>query len=65
MNCQESGGLGVIGHRVRSNPGELTDVDGVPVTAPPRTWLDLAADLPLNYLIALGDQIIEGSPAGP
>jgi hypothetical protein len=49
---------GVIGHRVRSNPGELTDVDGIPVTAPPRTWLDLAAVLPLNYLIALGDQII-------
>ena len=49
---------GVIGHRVRCIPGELTDVDGIPVTAPPRTWLDLAADLPLNYLIALGDQII-------
>lgn len=49
---------GVIGHRVRCLPGELTDVDGVPVTAPPRTWLDLAAVLPLNYLIALGDQII-------
>ena len=49
---------GVTGHRVRCIPGELTDVDGIPVTAPPRTWLDLAADLPLNYLIALGDQII-------
>jgi hypothetical protein len=49
---------GVTGHRVRCIPGELTDVDGVPVTAPPRTWLDLAAVLPLNYLIALGDQII-------
>lgn len=49
---------GVIGHRVRCIPGELTDVDGIPVTAPPRTWLDLAADLPLNYLVALGDQII-------
>ena len=49
---------GVTGHRVRCIPGELTDVDGVPVTVPPRTWLDLAAALPLNYLIALGDQII-------
>jgi hypothetical protein len=49
---------GVVGHRVRCHPGELTDVDGIPVTAPPRTWLDLAAVLPLNYLIALGDQII-------
>ena len=43
---------------MRCIPGELTDVDGIPVTAPPRTWLDLAAVLPLNYLIALGDQII-------
>jgi hypothetical protein len=49
---------GVTGHRVRLIPGELTDVDGIPVTAPPRTWLDLASELPLNYLIALGDQII-------
>lgn len=49
---------GVTGHRVRCIPGEITDVDGIPVTAPPRTWLDLAAALPLNYLIALGDQLI-------
>lgn len=49
---------GVIGHRVRIIPGELADVDGIPVTAPPRTWLDLAAALPLNYLVALGDQLI-------
>ena len=49
---------GVTGHRVRCIPGELTEVDGIPVTAPPRTWLDLAAVLPLNYLIALGDQLI-------
>ena len=49
---------GVTGHRVRCIPGELTEVDGIPVTAPPRTWLDLAAVLPLNYLIAMGDQLI-------
>lgn len=49
---------GVTGHRVRCIPGEMTDVDGIPVTSPPRTWLDLAASLPLDYLIALGDQII-------
>ena len=49
---------GVTGHRVRLIPGELTDVGGIPVTAPPRTWLDLAMVLPLNYLIALGDQLI-------
>ncbi|SFT45258.1 hypothetical protein SAMN04487915_101434 [Arthrobacter sp. ov118] len=49
---------GVTGHRVRLIPGELTDIGGIPVTAPPRTWLDLAAVLPLNYLIAMGDQLI-------
>ncbi|MFF2029922.1 hypothetical protein [Arthrobacter sp. NPDC058192] len=49
---------GVTGHRVRLIPGELTDVGGIPVTVPPRTWLDLAAVLPLNYLIAMGDQLI-------
>ncbi|WP_427129642.1 hypothetical protein [Pseudarthrobacter sp. S9] len=46
---------GVTGHRVRLIPGELTSIDGIPVTAPPRTWPDLAMVLPLNYLIALGD----------
>ncbi len=49
---------GVTGHRVRLIPGELTAVDGVPVTVPPRTWLDLAAALPLDYVVALGDQLI-------
>lgn len=49
---------GVTGHRVRLIPGELTEIAGIPVTAPPRTWLDLAAVLPLDYLIALGDQLI-------
>ena len=27
---------GVTGHRVRLIPGELTDIGGIPVTAPPR-----------------------------
>lgn len=49
---------GVVGHRVRVIPGEVMDLDGIPVSVPPRTWLDLAAVLPLRYLIAMGDQLI-------
>ncbi|WP_168709281.1 hypothetical protein [Arthrobacter sp. PAMC25564] len=49
---------GVTGHRVRVIPGELTMIEGIPVSGRPRTWLDLAAKLPLSYLIAMGDQLI-------
>lgn len=49
---------GVTGHRVRVIPGELTEIDGIPVSGRPRTWLDLAAKLPISYLIAMGDQLI-------
>lgn len=49
---------GVTGHRVRVLPGEVTDIDGIPVSSPSRTWLDLAHQLPLRYVIAMGDQLI-------
>ncbi|MGO4591302.1 endonuclease domain-containing protein [Paenarthrobacter sp. 2TAF44] len=49
---------GVIGHRVRVFPGEVMNHQGVPVSVRPRTWLDLAAELPLPYVIAMGDQLI-------
>jgi very-short-patch-repair endonuclease len=49
---------GVQGHRVHVIPGEVMQIGGIPVSVPPRTWLDLAAVLPLNYLIAMGDQLI-------
>ncbi|HET7139074.1 MAG TPA: hypothetical protein VFI36_02835 [Arthrobacter sp.] len=49
---------GVTGHRVHVIPGEVTEIDGIPVSVPPRTWLDLAHQLPLRYLIAQGDQLI-------
>ncbi|GAB3567539.1 hypothetical protein GCM10027405_28030 [Arthrobacter alkaliphilus] len=49
---------GVTGHRVRVLPGEVAEIDGIPVSSPPRTWLDLAHQLPLQYLIAMGDQLI-------
>lgn len=50
--------VGVTGHRVRVIPGEVGDCDGIPMSLPPRTWLDLAAVLPLKYVVAMGDQLI-------
>lgn len=49
---------GVTGHRVRVHPGEVMDLEGIPVSVRPRTWLDLANVLPLKYVIAMGDQLI-------
>jgi hypothetical protein len=49
---------GIIAHRVRMIPGEVVEIDGIRVTGPARTWLDLAHELPLRYLVAMGDQLI-------
>lgn len=49
---------GVTGHRVHVIPGEIGECDGIPISLPPRTWLDLAGVLPLRYVIAMGDQLI-------
>lgn len=49
---------GVIGHRVHVIPGEVIEIDGIRVSGPARTWLDLAHKLPLRYLVAMGDQLI-------
>ena len=34
---------------------EIWEIDGVRLTSPARTWLDLAACLPLKDLVAAGD----------
>lgn len=49
---------GVVGHRVRIRPGEIHDLDGLLITSPGRTWLDLGAELTPAALVALGDQLI-------
>lgn len=49
---------GVVGHRVHVIPGEVVEIDGIRVSGPARTWLDLAHELPLRYLVAMGDQLI-------
>lgn len=58
---------GVVGHRLALEPGEIVRWQGLPVTAPHRTWLDLAGSLALDDLVVAGDQLISGPqrPFGP
>ncbi|WP_427004320.1 endonuclease domain-containing protein [Pseudarthrobacter sp. H2] len=48
----------VVGHRLTFRPGEVMVVDGLRVTSPARTWLDLAALLTPDELVAAGDSIV-------
>ncbi|WP_146238872.1 endonuclease domain-containing protein [Arthrobacter livingstonensis] len=49
---------GVVGHHTRFKPGEVDLLGGMPVTSPLRTWLDLAAMLELDDLVAAGDFLV-------
>ncbi len=49
---------GVVGHTVLAFDDELTVLDGIRISTPARTWLDLARILPLDDLVALGDQLV-------
>lgn len=49
---------GVIGHHLVITAAELTQIEGVPVTTPERTWADLAGWLPLEDLVAAGDRAL-------
>lgn len=48
----------VVGHRLTFKPGEVVIHDGVRVTSPARTWLDLACLLNVDELIAAGDSAV-------
>jgi len=48
----------VVGHRLTFQPGEVVMYDGVRVTSPARTWLDLAGLLTVDELIAAGDSVV-------
>lgn len=48
----------VVGHRMTFRPGEVVMHDGVRVTSPARTWLDLANLLTVDELIAVGDSVV-------
>jgi len=49
---------GVSGHRLTLRGTDVVEFDGVPVTSPARTWLDLAAVLDLEDLVAAADYFI-------
>lgn len=49
---------GVIGHTVTSWDDEAEVVDGIRMSTRSRTWLDLARVLPLNHLVAMGDELL-------
>jgi hypothetical protein len=49
---------GVTGHHTRFKAGDVVNLRGMPVTSPLRTWLDLAAMLDLDDLVAAGDFLV-------
>ncbi len=49
---------GVIGHTNAVNSGDIMLLDGVPVTTPARTFLDLGAMLSLDQLVAVADFLV-------
>ena len=49
---------GVVGHTVLVFPDEVTALDGIRISTPARTWLDLARILQLEDLVAVGDQLV-------
>lgn len=55
---------GVITHRVRLPAQDITEIDGIPVTTMPRTWLDLSRVLSLDSLVAAGDFLVCAHPGG-
>ncbi|WP_445154977.1 endonuclease domain-containing protein [Arthrobacter sp. Hor0625] len=56
----------VVGHRLTFLPGEVVLVGGLRVTSPARTWLDLAALLSIDELVAAGDSlVVEHGPDFP
>lgn len=48
----------VVGHRLTFKVGEVVMHDGVRVTSPARTWLDLASLMNVDELIAAGDSLV-------
>ena len=48
----------VIVHRMKLYEDEVTRIDGVPVTTPARTWLDMAELLSVDEIVAMGDHCV-------
>ncbi len=54
---------GVRHRQWRPDPSGVTSVGGLRVSSPARTWMDLAALIPPDYLLAAGDHIVRYSSA--
>lgn len=48
----------VIVHRMKLYEDEVTTINGIPVTTPGRTWLDMAELLSLDEIVAMGDACV-------
>ncbi|WP_307032831.1 hypothetical protein [Arthrobacter sp. B3I4] len=48
----------VVGHQLSLLPDEVVELDGVRLTSPARTWLDLASVLDIDDLVAAGDSLV-------
>ena len=51
-------GRGVRGHTFLRTPSDVRDWHGLRLSSPERIWCELAADLPLDHLVAAGDFLI-------
>ncbi|WEO76539.1 DUF559 domain-containing protein [Cryobacterium sp. SO2] len=51
---------GVVGHELRHELLHAEFVDGIPVTSPLQTWIDLGTVLPLGALVAVADHLCGG-----
>lgn len=49
---------GVVGHTVLAFEEEVTVWEGIRISTPARTWLDLARIVPMEDLVAIGDQLV-------
>lgn len=49
---------GVIGHTVLAFADEIMESEGIRMSTPARTWLDLCRVLPMEHVVAMGDQLI-------
>lgn len=55
---------GVVGHTVLAFSHEVMMLDGMRISTPARTWLDLASILILEDLVAVGDQLVRQPRTG-
>lgn len=55
---------GVVGHTMLAFDDEVMDWEGIRISTPARTWLDLARMVPLEDLVAVGDQLVRQPRSG-